>query len=139
MGMGVYRQTSLRALAPAALVLFAIAFLVIVVVSLTGGGSSSNQVERVPTAKAQKRDRKSSPSKTNPRTRANARFYTVRAGDNLSTIAAKTGVSVNTLLELNPSLDPQALVNGQRVKLPGATRKAGASGATGATGTTGPG
>lgn len=137
--MGVYRQTSLRVLAPAALVLFAIAFLVIVVASLAGGGSSSKPVERVPAAKAHKRDRKTSPSKTTDRTRVNARFYTVRPGDNLSAIAAKTGVSVDTLLQLNPSLDPQGLVNGQRLKLP--TRNAGttgASGATGSTGTTGP-
>jgi LysM repeat protein len=137
--MGVYRQTSLRALAPAALVLFTIAFLVIVVLSLTGGDSSSNQSDRVPTTQAKKRERKRSASKVASPKPANARFYTVKEGDNLSTISAKTGVAVDTILQLNPSLDPQALVNGQRVKLP--IRKAGAtgaSGATGATGTTGP-
>jgi LysM repeat protein len=138
--MGVYRQTSLRALAPAALVLFTIVFLVIVVVSLTGGDSSSNQTEPVPTAQAKKRERKKSQSKVANRKPANARFYTVKEGDTLSIISVKTGVAVDTLLQLNPSLDPQGLVNGQRVKLP--TRTAGttgASGATGATGTTGPG
>jgi LysM repeat protein len=137
--MGVYRQTSLRALAPAALVLFTIAFLVIVVLSLTGSDSSSKQSEHVPTTQAKKRERKRSPSKVANRKPANARFYTVKEGDTLSTISAKTGVAVDTILQLNPSLDPQGLVNGQRVKLPirgaGAT---GASGATGATGTTGP-
>ena len=133
--MGVYRQTSLRALAPASLVLFAIAFLVIVVTSLGGNDSSSPQAERAPVTKPHKR--KSAASTSPARTRPNARFYTVRPGDNLSTIAAKTGVSVNTLLQLNPSLDPQNLVNGQRVKLPGGERQAGASGTTGATGATG--
>ena len=139
-GMGVYRQTSLRALAPAALVLFTIAFLVIVVVSLTGSDSSSNQTGHVTTTQAKKRERKKSPSRVASRKAATARFYTVKEGDTLSTISVTTGVAVNTLLQLNPSLDPQGLVNGQRVKLP--TRKAGttgASGATGATGTTGPG
>ena len=138
--MGVYRQTSLRALAPAALVLFTIAFLVIVVVSLTGSDSSSNQTGHVTTTQAKKRERKKSPSRVASRKVATARFYTVKEGDTLSTISVTTGVAVDTLLQLNPSLDPQGLVNGQRVKLP--TRKAGttgASGATGATGTTGPG
>jgi LysM repeat protein len=136
--MGVYRQPSLRALAPASLALFAIAFLVIVIASLTGGDSSSSHPERVQTAQTQKRqgERKKTARKPVRRTGSNARFYTVRAGDNLSTIATKTGVSVDTLLELNPSLDPQGLVNGQRLKLPGGV---GATGATGATGTTGPG
>src|SRR5207247_3130774 len=107
--------------------------------SLAGGDSSSKQSERVPTTQAKKRERKRSPSKVGNRKPANARFYTVKEGDNLSTISAKTGVSVDAILQLNPSLDPQGLVNGQHVKLP--TRAAGAtgaSGATGATGTTGP-
>jgi LysM repeat protein len=136
--MGAYRQTSLRPLAPAAIVVFAIVLLVIVIVSLSGGESSSSKVERVQTSKPQKQARKK-PRNPVQRTPSGARFYTVRSGDNLSTIAAKTGVSVDTILELNPTLDPQGLVNGQRVKLPGVKPKAGATGATGATGTTGPG
>jgi LysM repeat protein len=136
--MGAYRQSSLRALAPAAIVVFAIVFLVIVIASLGGGDSSSSEVERVQTSKPRKQARKK-PQKAVQRTPSGAKFYTVRSGDNLSTIAAKTGVPVDKLLELNPSLDPQGLVNGQRVKLPGATLKTGATGATGATGTTGPG
>ena len=136
--MGAYRQTSLRPLAPAAIVVFAIVLLVIVIASLSGGESSSSKVERVQTSKPRKQARKK-PRSVVQRTPSGARFYTVRSGDNLSTIAAKTGVPVDTILELNPSLDPQGLVNGQRVKLPSAKSKTGATGATGATGTTGPG
>ena len=41
----------------------------------------------------------------------------VQAGDTLGGIAEKTGVSVETLQELNPNVDPQALTSGQRLKL----------------------
>jgi LysM repeat protein len=46
-----------------------------------------------------------------------ARTYTVRAGDNLGSIAERTGVSVEELQELNPTADPQALTVGQKIKL----------------------
>jgi LysM repeat protein len=135
--MGAYRHSSLRALAPAALILFAIAFLIVVVSSLGGSSnSSSSDAARSQPSKPQKRQsarkRPTNPVRTTP---GGARFYTVRSGDNLSTIAAKTGVSVDQLLQLNPSLDPQGLVNGQRVRLPG--RRAGATGASGASGVSG--
>ena len=45
------------------------------------------------------------------------RFYVVRAGDTLSTIAVKTGISVSTLEALNPQADPNALQTGQRLRL----------------------
>jgi LysM repeat protein len=48
---------------------------------------------------------------------AHRRAYTVRAGDTLGGIAEKTGVAVTTLEDLNPGLDPQALVAGQKIKL----------------------
>ena len=51
-----------------------------------------------------------------PRRPARAR-YTIKTGDTLGAIAVKTGVSVERLEELNPELDPQALVAGQRIKL----------------------
>ena len=43
--------------------------------------------------------------------------YTIKTGDTLGAIAEKTGVPVERLEELNPELDPQALVAGQRIKL----------------------
>jgi LysM repeat protein len=48
---------------------------------------------------------------------AHRRTYTVRAGDTLGAIAIKTGVSVSTLEDLNPGLDPTGLVAGQKIKL----------------------
>ena len=45
------------------------------------------------------------------------RFYLVKLNDTLGLISEKTGVSVERLQELNPELDPQNLIVGQRVKL----------------------
>jgi LysM repeat protein len=46
-----------------------------------------------------------------------ATFYVVKAGDSLSSISVKTGVSVPTLESLNPGVDPAALQTGQRLRL----------------------
>jgi LysM repeat protein len=44
-------------------------------------------------------------------------FYVIKAGDSLSTISAKTGVALPKLEGLNPSIDPNALQTGQRIRL----------------------
>jgi LysM repeat protein len=41
----------------------------------------------------------------------------VEPGDTLTTISDKTGIGVDKLTELNPDLDPQALISGEQVKL----------------------
>ena len=43
--------------------------------------------------------------------------YTVQTGDSLSTIAAETGVDVQTLLELNEGVNPQQLQAGDELQL----------------------
>jgi LysM repeat protein len=48
---------------------------------------------------------------------ARVRFYVIRAGDSMSSIAFKTGVTLATLESLNPSVDPNALQTGQRLRL----------------------
>ena len=50
---------------------------------------------------------------------ADPTFYVVKPGDTLSTIAAKTGVSMTSLTALNPSLasSPNSLQTGQRLRL----------------------
>lgn len=45
------------------------------------------------------------------------RTYTVRAGDNLTSIADRYGITVQRLEELNPRADPQTLRRGQRLRL----------------------
>lgn len=51
------------------------------------------------------------------RRRRQRAFYTVKLNDTLGLIAEKTDVPVERLEELNPELDPQNLIVGQRIKL----------------------
>jgi len=43
--------------------------------------------------------------------------YVVQNGDTLTSIAHKTGVAVSRIEELNPGVDPQILVSGEKLKL----------------------
>ncbi len=43
--------------------------------------------------------------------------YVVQNGDTLTSIANKTGVPVSRIEELNPGVDPQILVSGEKLKL----------------------
>jgi LysM repeat protein len=51
------------------------------------------------------------------RTTPTTSYYVIKAGDSLSTISARTGVSLTQLESLNPSIDPNALQTGQRIRL----------------------
>jgi LysM repeat protein len=51
---------------------------------------------------------------TEPRER---QFYRVRAGDTLESIAERFDTDVQTLLELNPGIDPLALSPRQRIRV----------------------
>ena len=44
-------------------------------------------------------------------------FWTVRSGDSFGSIAAKTGINLTTLEQLNPRLEPATLQPGDRVRL----------------------
>ncbi len=133
--MSAHQQSPMRLLAPAALAVFAIAFLIVVIASLGGDGDTST-TERPAAASQRGQDsrtaRQRRQARSGARENGGPRFYTVRTGDNLALIAGKTGVSLDELRLLNPSVDPQELVTGQRVRL-----RATAAGATGATGATG--
>jgi LysM repeat protein len=43
--------------------------------------------------------------------------WIVRPGDTLGRVSEATGVDVDVLIQLNPDLDPQALLEGQRIDL----------------------
>jgi LysM repeat protein len=45
------------------------------------------------------------------------RVYVVRAGDTLGAIAARTGVSLDKLIALNPKVSPTALFIGEKLNL----------------------
>jgi LysM repeat protein len=97
-----------RFLAPAALIA---SFIALIVVLSSGGGEDEPEPERSrPT-----RTTATAPARRPPARRP--RFYTVKPGDILSTIAGQTGVSEQQIEELNPNVDPQALVPGQRLRV----------------------
>jgi LysM repeat protein len=59
----------------------------------------------------------SSPSRTTHRISSKGKFYIVKPNDTLSRIAAKTGVSLGTLENLNPNVTPDSLHPQQRLRL----------------------
>lgn len=104
-------RTPLRIMAPLALVVVAVALFI--VVTGAGSGSSGGPASSGDTNTA---TTKTTSTKPAPKKKV-ASTYTVKAGDNLGSIAEKTKVPVEKLQEINPALDPQALVTGQKIKL----------------------
>jgi teichoic acid transport system ATP-binding protein len=100
-------RSPLRYLAPIALVVFTI--VLIAVVASSGGGQSSSSNHKPKASSVSRAAR--TPARTT------RRKYTVKAGDSLLAIAEKTGVPTDQLQRLNPDIDPQVLVPGQRLKL----------------------
>jgi LysM repeat protein len=104
-------SSSARILAPAALAVCAVAVLAVVGGSIGAGDSSGGGTSASETAAQQTTGTATAPR---PRQRAN---YTIQPGDTLGGISEQTGVAVETLQQLNPELDPQALIAGQKIKL----------------------
>jgi len=96
-----------RALAAGALIC-GILILIVVVAASLGGGDSNGGGHRSNAGKT------SSGSRPQQKTPA---FYVVEAGDTLTSIAHRTGVSVARIQDLNPEVDPQVLVSGEKLKL----------------------
>jgi LysM repeat protein len=99
-----------RFLAPIALVAFAVAFYTVVNDARAPAGKPSSDVPAQSTGTPNKSSAKKSPKRKR-------RVYTVKAGDTASGIAAKTGVPIPTMQQLNKGFDPQTLAPGQRIRL----------------------
>lgn len=105
-------RSPLRFLAPIAL----IAATLIVYVVVTGSFGGAGEEEPTATNSAVQRlegdrPKEQGSSESGPAT------YEIQSGDTLDAIAADTGVSAEKIQELNPDLDPQALIAGQELKL----------------------
>ena len=102
-----------RLLAPLALIAFAVVVAAIVlgsgVVGDDDGGDTSARTSDLPAA-----TERTTTAGRQQRPRAT---YTIKANDTLSGIAADNGTTVERLQDLNPELDAQALVAGQKIKL----------------------
>lgn len=111
----------LRLLAPLVLVAFAVALLVVI------AGSGGSTTTAVPTKAMLEKQHDlglgqyAGPGAKAARPRAPAASqsgqYIVKAGDTLGSIAQRNGVSVSQLQRLNPRVDPQALISGQKLRL----------------------
>ena len=106
------RSSFARLLALLALIAVSVAVVAIVMGSGVVGedNSESAGTTNLPAATEQSTTEKKQKKKT-PAT------YTIKANDTLSGIAEQHGTTVEHLLELNPELDPQGLVAGQKIKL----------------------
>jgi hypothetical protein len=100
-------RSPLRMLAPVALAVFGVLFLILL---FSGGGGEEEGDDTVGSSQQATGDGGSSDG-------SGAKSYTVEAGDTLDGIAEKTGVTIEEIQQLNPDLDPQALTAGQKVKL----------------------
>jgi LysM repeat protein len=97
-----------RLFAPLALVACAVA--VLVIVNSTGDSSSDSKGSTTATST-------SATTTTQQGAKKPKRRYIVKPGDVLSQIAIKTGVPLDTLQRLNPTVDAQSLHAGQKLKL----------------------
>jgi len=83
---------------------------VIVVIAATlgggDGGSGSNRGSTPAARQTPGHDGKQAP-----------KVYVVQNGDTLTSIARETGVSVAIIVKLNPGVDPQILISGEKLKL----------------------
>lgn len=93
-----------RFLAPLALLASVFGVMVVVLISQVDPPSSVRTTQQ-------------STVRDSPSVKPKRRSYVVKPGDNLTVIAEKTGVSIETIQRLNPDADPQALAAGARLKL----------------------
>jgi LysM repeat protein len=107
------KKNSLIARILAASALIVTVVVVFAVVSSETGSDGDDPARNKGAAKARNADGQNEPSSQGNQ----KKVYEVQEGDTLSGIAAANGVPVETIEELNPDLDPQALIPGQELKL----------------------
>lgn len=109
---GRRRRSPARFLAPLALLAFAVAF-ALVILSFASSESDDGGGGRTTTETGERTTRENARQGR----RSRRPFYRVKLNDTLGLIAEKTGVGVERLQALNPELDPQNLIVGQRIRL----------------------
>lgn len=108
------RRSQARWLAPVALVACAVA---VYAVARSGTGDRSDNRPAATADKGRDAVTTSATTSTAAAPRERPRRYTIKPGDTLSGIAVQTGVSLDTIVRLNPGLDSQTLQTGQTIKL----------------------
>jgi LysM repeat protein len=104
------RLWAARLIAPLAFFAAATILIVLIQRGLDGGSTDTANTATLPVT---------SPTTTpdTPTTPAKKRFYRVKRGDTLESIAAKFNTTVDDLLTLNPDVDPLALSPRQRIRV----------------------
>lgn len=85
------------------------AFVLVAAVVVTSGGGSDDGDNGTAQVKTD--------SSKRGRNAVERGVWIVRSGDTLGKISEQTNVDVDELIQLNPDLDPQALLEGQRIAL----------------------
>ena len=106
--MPEYKPNPVARLA-AVLALVAAVLVFIVLIATTGSDEGDN-------GGTERRTEQNGPSKAGDRA-VERGVWIVHEGDTLAQISEETGLDVDDLLQLNPDLDPQALIQGQRIAL----------------------
>jgi LysM repeat protein len=99
-----------RVVAATALVCGFLVVIVIVATSLGGDGGDSRHGGHSQAGKAASGGTGGSKGQA-------PKAYVVQSGDTLTSIAHRTGVPVARIVALNPGVDPQILVSGEKLKL----------------------
>jgi LysM repeat protein len=104
------RRSAARLLAPLALLVAVAAVGLVVQASNESDGSKDDTASKTSTGQ--------DTTNTTPQRQRRVRpTYTVKLNDTLGLISEKTGVSVERIETLNPEIDPQNLIVGQKIKL----------------------
>jgi len=107
-----------RAGGPTAVVVgLLIVVMIVASLLLVGVGGGSDGREETTKARSERPDRARADSTTSTTTRAPF-TYTVRPGNTLTALARFFGVSTADVIAANPDLDPDHLVEGQRLVIP---------------------
>jgi LysM repeat protein len=106
------RVWAARLAAPAAFFLAAIVLVLLVQNAISSnGGNEATPASTVPTTTT---GSGTTTTAQNPRRK---RFYRVRGGDTLESIATRFATTVEDLIRLNPGIDPLALSPGQKLRI----------------------
>jgi LysM repeat protein len=107
----------MRVLAPLAFFAAATVLVLLVQDALNSGNETASPAarEEQPTTAARTAPSRTGTGPAGPATQR--RFYVIKTGDTLDTIAERFDTTVDDLLSLNPNIVPNALRPGQRIRI----------------------
>lgn len=113
----VGRRKAVRAAAPAAFLAAATIAVLLVRAALYGSGSEGS-ARTVPARAVPAAPHAAATASRRDRARAEqGRFYRIRSGDTLESVARRYRTTVDRLLALNPGVEPTGLRVGQRLRV----------------------